>query len=285
MAIEKLQTQIQNIINLPSLPSITMEIVGMIDNPDINVQSLSKAIAKDQVLTSKVLKVANSPFFSYPRVISTIDFAITILGFETVKEIVLSASYIGHFKNYKNDAFNTHDFWTHLIVSSVICREISKAVKYPLIGEAFISGLIHDIGIFIMSQLFQKEFGELIDRQKKEDKNILVLETEIYGATHAEIGAWLLERWNFPPQLVEAVKLHHNPESASVNKKLSTILYYAEFLAQRQNFSPFTIESNIDYSPEFLQELGFSELSNIEDIYEDNKDKFEKELEKIKLLL
>jgi len=129
MAIDNLKTQIQNIINLPSLPSITMEIVGMIDNPDINVQTLSKAIAKDQVLASKVLKVANSPFFSYPRVISTIDFAVTILGFETVKEIVLSASYIGHFKNYKNAAFNTQSFWSHLIVSSVICREISKAVN------------------------------------------------------------------------------------------------------------------------------------------------------------
>jgi HD-like signal output (HDOD) protein len=285
MAINKLQSQIQNIINLPSLPSITMEIIGMIDDPDINVQALSKAIAKDQVLASKVLKVANSPFFSYPRVISTIDFAITILGFETVKEIVLSASYIGHFKNYKNPTFSTHAFWSHLIASSVICREIAKAVKYPLLGESFISGLIHDIGIFIMSQLFQKEFNILIEELNKGEKGILELENEIYGSTHAEIGSWLLERWNFPPQLVESVKLHHDPTDATINKQLSVILYYSEYLALNHDISPFSIESKISIDPKFLKDISLNEMADIDKIFDDNKEKFEKELEKVKLFL
>jgi len=285
MAIENLKNQVQNIINLPPLPNITMEIIGMIDNPNINVQTLSKAIAKDQVITSKVLKVANSPFFSYPRIISTIDFAITILGYEAVKEIVLSASYIGHFKNYKNDQFNTESFWLHLTSSSVISREIAKSIKYPLVGEAFIAGLIHDMGIFIMSQFFQKEFNQLLELTSKEDKNLLDIENEIFGATHTEIGSWLLEKWNFPPQLVEAVKYHHTPEKASINPKLTTIIYYTEYLSQNLKIGNFQLEDKIITNFDNLKIIGIDNEQELIGIYENNKENFDKELDKTKLLL
>lgn len=285
MAINNLKNQVQNIINLPPLPNITMEIIGMIDNPNINVQTLSKAIAKDQVITTKVLKVANSPFFSYPRVISTVDFAITILGFETVKEIVLSASYIGHFKNYKNDQFNTESFWLHLISSSVISREIAKAIKYPLVGEAFIAGLIHDIGIFIMSQFFQKEFSQFLEIYATEEKNIIQIENEIFGSTHAEIGSWLLEKWNFPPQLVEAVKHHHSPENATINPKLTTIIYYTEYFSQNLKIGNFQLEDKIITNFDYLKTIGIDNEQALVGIYENNKENFDKELDKTKLLL
>lgn len=285
MAINNLKNQVQNIINLPPLPNITMEIIGMIDNPNINVQTLSKAIAKDQVITTKVLKVANSPFFSYPRVISTVDFAITILGFETVKEIVLSASYIGHFKNYKNDQFNTESFWLHLISSSVISREIAKAIKYPLVGEAFIAGLIHDIGFFIMSQFFQKEFSQFLEIYATEEKNIIQIENEIFGSTHAEIGSWLLEKWNFPPQLVEAVKHHHSPENATINPKLTTIIYYTEYFSQNLKIGNFQLEDKIITNFDYLKTIGIDNEQALVGIYENNKENFDKELDKTKLLL
>jgi HD-like signal output (HDOD) protein len=282
MAITNLKNQIQNIINLPALPSITMEIIGIIDNPDTNVISLSKIIAKDQVLASKVLKVANSPFYSYPRIISTIDFAITILGFETVKEIVLSVSYINYFKIYKIKVFDIHKFWTHSIISSVICREIAKSINYKIVGEAFVAGLIHDIGIFIMSQFYQKEFKELIERVEIDGIDLISVEKDIYGFTHEEIGSWLLERWNFPVQLVESISLHHHPEFAKINPILTSLLYYTEYLTMKTELSNYNCEKKLVFLPDYLPSLGLRSFKEIEEIYEKNKVMIETEIEKAK---
>jgi HD-like signal output (HDOD) protein len=280
MAIQNLRNQIKNIINLPSLPSITFEIIKMMDDPLVNVQTLSKAIAKDQTIASKVIKVANSPFFSYPKAISTIDFAITVLGFETVKEIVLSASYIGHFKNYQNSVYDTKSFWSHLAISTVVCREISKAIKYPLIGEPFVAGLIHDIGIFIMSQIFQKEFTALLAEIEKGNTDLLALENTIYGSNHATIGSWLLEKWNFPPQLVEAVQFHHNPQGAVQNKTLPAILYCTEYITNTQNWDTFDIEASLSFNPSYLSILGFSNVDDLNNIFAKNKEQIDQEIKK-----
>ena len=284
MAIDNLRNQIKSIINLPSLPSITLEIIRMTDDPHINVNTLSKTIARDQTLATKIIKVANSPFFNYPKTISTIDFAITVLGFETVKEIVLSTSYIGYFKYYKDSMFNTETFWTHLAVSTVVCREIAKAIKYPIIGESFVTGLIHDIGMFIMSQFFPKEFKMLLTEMEKGRTDILVLEQEIYGANHALIGSWLLKKWNFPPQLIEAVQFHHHPYAALKNKLLPAILYYTEYLTATHGLGSFGLENKIDYSPKHLSILGFSDISEVDNIFLKNKSEIEHEVMKTAIL-
>ncbi len=282
MAITNLKNQIQNIINLPALPSITIEIIGIIDNPDTDVYSLSKIIAKDQVLTSKVLKVANSPFYSYPRIISTIDFAITILGFETVKEIVLSVSYINYFRNYKIKLFDINKFWTHSIISSVVCKEISKIINYKITGEAFVAGLIHDIGIFIMSQFYQNEFKELIDRIDLGKEDLISIEKDIYGCSHEEIGSWLLERWNFPVQLVEAIRSHHHPGAAAINPALASLVYYTEYLTLQTELSQYNCEKKLTFSPDYLSVLGLKDLKDIDEILDKNKEIFDREIEKTK---
>jgi HD-like signal output (HDOD) protein len=256
----------------------------MTDDPHVNVQALSKTIARDQTLATKIIKVANSPFFNYPRIISTIDFAITVLGFETVKEIVLSASYIGYFKDYKDSLFNTKTFWSHLAVSTVICRELSKVIKYPLIEESFVAGLIHDIGMFVMSQFFPREFKILMTEIEKGETDLLALEQHIYGANHALIGSWLLKKWNFPHQLVEAVQFHHHPYSALNNKVLPALIYYTEYLTAAHSLGGFALEKNLGYNTQHLNILGFSDISEVDNIFIKNKEEIENEIAKTAIL-
>jgi len=282
MAINNLKNIIQNIINLPSLPSVTMEIISIIDNPDTDVQTLSKIIAKDQVLASKVLKVANSPFYSYPRVISTIDFAITILGFDTLKEVVISISFINYFRNYKSKLIDFQKFWKHSIISSIICRELAKSIKYKITGEAFVSGLIQDIGIFIMSQFFQNEFKLLVEKINNENVDFLKVEKEIYGFTHGEIGSWLLERWNFPVHLIEAVSGHHNPEISKVNPVLTTLNYYTEYLLYNSDFMKYNFEKDLKFTTEYLNILQIKDLTDLNGIIEKNRNIIDNEIEKSK---
>lgn len=167
MAIYNLREKIQNIIHLPALPTIAMEVIGIIENPKTNVHTLSNIISKDQVLASKILKIANSPFYGYSKTISTLDFAIVILGFETLKEAVLSVSLISHLSKNVSKDFSINAFWGHSIATSVISRELAKNLGYKILAEAFLAGLIHDLGILILNQYFSKEFDEVIQLSKQ----------------------------------------------------------------------------------------------------------------------
>jgi putative nucleotidyltransferase with HDIG domain len=285
MGVSNIKEKVQNIINLPSLPNIAMEIIGVIDNPETSIQTLSNIISKDLVLASKILKVANSPFYSYPRVISTIDFALIILGTETVKEIMVSISFISHFKKFHFKDFDLNKFWAHSILSSVIARELAKEIGYKVKGEAFVAALIHDIGIFITSQFFHEEYNKLTELIKTEHYDLYQAEKELYGATHADIGGWLLERWNFPPQLVEAIKYHHSPKIISANPQLSSIMYYTEYLTNKKNLSTFEIEEKTKYTLEYLPMLTFENMAVLDNFFEKNKTIFQKETEKVQYFL
>lgn len=285
MPVNDLKYQVQNILNLPSFPAVTLEIIQVIDDPDLNIYDLSKIINKDQSLASKILKVANSPFYSYPRIISTIDFALTVLGLETVKEILISASIVGHLNKYHQHEFDLEKFWSHSIVSSLVARELAKATNYKIIGEAFLTGLIHDIGIFIMAQFFPNDYIQVLEKLKNETCDLLTYEREQFNATHEEIGGWLFERWNFPPQLIEAVTYHHSPQPQMVNPHLNSIIYYTEYIIRERGLMAFDYETKINYSLDFLHNLSFEDISGLDMFYEKHKERFQKEFDLISSII
>jgi HD-like signal output (HDOD) protein len=282
MAIVNLREKIQGIIHLPSLPAIAMEVISIIENPKTNVHTLSQLISKDQVLASKVLKIANSPFYGYAKTISTIDFAIVILGFETLKEVVMSISVTSHLSKNVSKDFDINSFWNHSIASSVTARELAKNIGYRILGEAFVAGLIHDLGLLILNQYFCKEFAEVVNLIKNDGLRLTEAEVKVYGVTHDEVGSWLAQRWNFPKQLIEAMRYHHNPGFASINKQLSAIIHYSEYLAQRIDSCQFEMEANIEYRPQYLELIKFKEGSMLEMFFEAHRANIETEVERIK---
>jgi HD-like signal output (HDOD) protein len=250
MSLNTLKEKIQNIIHLPALPAVAMEAINIIENPKTNVHTLSQLISKDQVLASKILKIANSPFYGYSKTISTLDFAIVVLGFDTLKDAVLSVALISHLNKGVSKDFNMMAFWNHSVATSIIARELTKYLGYNThITESFVAGLIHDLGILILNQYFRKEFEEVIEISKPDDITILEAERKIFGTTHDEIGSWLAQRWNFPKTLIEAIRFHHNPTYAVVDKQLSAIVHFADILAQRIEGCEFPLEKGIRLYP------------------------------------
>jgi HD-like signal output (HDOD) protein len=282
MAIYNLREKIQSIIHLPSLPTIAMEVISVIENPKTNVHTLSQIIAKDQVLASKVLKIANSPFYGYAKTISTIDFAIVILGFETLKEVVMSISVTSHLSKNVSKDFNINSFWDHSIATSVIARELAKNVGYKILGEAFVSGLIHDLGILILNQYFNKEFNEVAMLTKEKGVKFLDAEMKVYGVTHDEVGSWLAQRWNFPKQLTESMRFHHNPSQSTLNRQLVALTHYAEALSHKLEGLKFDLESKTEAKPQFLDILGFKDASFIDAFFDSHKNSMIDEIQKIK---
>jgi HD-like signal output (HDOD) protein len=282
MAIFNLKEKVQSIIHLPSLPTIAMEVINVIEDPKTNVHTLSQLIAKDQVLASKVLKIANSPFYGYAKTISTIDFAIVILGFETLKEVVMSISVTSHLSKNVSKDFKINSFWDHSIATSVIARELAKNIGYKILGEAFVAGLIHDLGILILNQYFHKEFTEVTSLVKEKGMKLLEAEMKVYGVTHDEVGSWLAVRWNFPKQLTEAMRYHHNPGFAIINKQLVGILHFAEALSQHIEHGVFDLEVGTEAKQHYLELITYKDPSSLRNFFAAKKASIEVEVNRIR---
>jgi HD-like signal output (HDOD) protein len=162
MSPEQIKERIQTIIQLPALPTVAMEVVEMVDNPKTSASRLGKVISTDQALTAKVLKIANSPFYGFPRKISTIDFAIIVLGYDALKEIVISISLVSSLQKKSDQYFDAKGFWDHSIASGVLARRLARDLDYRVSGEVFVGGLLHDMGISVLHRYFRAEFKRIV---------------------------------------------------------------------------------------------------------------------------
>ncbi|MBX3042626.1 MAG: HDOD domain-containing protein [Candidatus Kapabacteria bacterium] len=201
--------KLESIRNLPTMPIIVSEVLSAVDNPKSSAASLAKIIEKDQALTARVLRIANSPFYGYTRKISTIDLAIVIMGFNTLKEIVLSIVIQRFFSKVNTNVFNLKDFWQYGLFSGSAARLLSRKLGYKLAGEAFVAGLMHDIGVLIIAEYFTTKFKEIKQYIATHKVNLLDAEQAVLGCTHSEIGAWIADKWNLPDKMVKAIQNHH----------------------------------------------------------------------------
>lgn len=252
---EQIKERVKSIIQLPALPSLAFEVVEMVDNPKTSAQQLGKLISSDQALTAKVLKIANSPFYGFPRKISTIDFAIIVLGFDALKEIIISIALVSSLQKKADNYFNTKIFWDHSIAAGVIARRLARDIGYRVTGEVFVAGLLHDMGISVLNKYFHSEYHRIVDIAREMKLPFLEAEETVLGVTHAEIGSWLGERWNLPSHLVETILCHHNPGNATINKELVAIVHCADIFANRLVPERPNFDTDLEFNTEALKIL------------------------------
>ncbi|MCH7618501.1 MAG: HDOD domain-containing protein [Candidatus Marinimicrobia bacterium] len=241
---ESLKEKILNTEDLPTLPITVSRILELVDNPKTTAGMLSELINIDPVLAAKVLKVANSAFFGFPRRISTLNLAIVILGFSSLKHLCLSVGIMNLWpENEKGSGLEMNAFWSHSIATGVAARLIAKKVKYEIPGEAFVCGLIHDIGKLLLNDLLNEEYKEILSSSQEGIRPLHAIEEDTLGVDHSLVGGWLTEKWNLPHELVQSIKAHHNINGQNDNL-LDMIVYVADSLAHRYkvgnsgNFNP-----------------------------------------------
>ena len=222
----------RNIINLPTLPTVVAKMIELVDNPKTTASSLGKLISSDQVLTAKVLKLANSAFYAFPRKIATVNLAIVVLGFDMIKNLVLSVSVIDRFSKESDRGFDVMKFWEHSVGCGVAGRMVAGEYGYRVSGEVFTSGLLHDIGKLILREYLKVEFQEIVEIVEERDISFIEAEREVLGVTHTEIGGWLGDKWNLPGQLVEAIRTHHHPEEAQKAPELTALVHFSDVLCR-----------------------------------------------------
>lgn len=201
--------KLERIKDLPTIPIVITEILAAIDNPNMSANKLAKLIEKDQGLTARVLKVANSPFYGFSRKISTVDLAIVIMGFNVLKEIVLSIVIKRFYSKILTQIFDIKAFWLYGLFCASTSRLLARKLGYKIAGEAFVAGLVHDIGILIIVEYFTEDYKKIKELSEVNSITHLEAEKQVLGSDHSEIGGWLAEKWNLPNQIIHSIKNHH----------------------------------------------------------------------------
>lgn len=225
---------IENISTIPTLPVVIEKLTRLLQNPKTSAEEIGKAITTDQSLASKVLKLVNSAFYGFPGRISTITHAIVILGFSTVKNIVLTASIFDAFRNKGGSipGFDLEQFWQHSIACGAAAQSIAKQIGFAEKEECFIAGLIHDIGKIILCQYLPQEFESAVKLTQEKGCLFYESELELFDATHQEIGGNLAQRWRLPENLQNAVRFHHKPATVKDSFMITGIVSCADIFVR-----------------------------------------------------
>jgi len=221
----------EKIIGLPTLPTVVSKMIELVDNPKTSAASLANLISTDQALTAKILKMANSAYYGFSREISTVNMAIVVMGFNAVKEMGLSLSVFDMFKDMSNIRhFDVTLYWQHSIGCGVAAKMIARTFRNGIAGEAFVSGLLHDIGKVVINQYLHAEFNSIMNRVADNNENLDDVEMDTLGTHHGEIGGWLADRWRLPIIITDAIKYHHMPWEAKKNRLLVAIVNISNYL-------------------------------------------------------
>ena len=207
---EQIRRTTLSVLHLPTLPTTTAKLLEYADNPKISSRDIALFIEKDQVLAARLLKLANSAYYGFSRKVATIPHAVSLLGLNTVKELALGFSVIETFGQLTDTNIHPTHFWEHALAVGVASKTLSKNCKPELEHEAFVAGLLHDLGKLVLIKYFLADFEQLVSelKLKPNEQPDYISELDVLGTTHGEIGAWLLGRWNLPQLHIEAINLH-----------------------------------------------------------------------------
>ena len=226
----QLRLQIEKVSNLPTLPGIVTRIAEMVDSPGTTGRMLGREIATDQVISAKVLKLVNSGFYGFSDPISTIQHAVTLLGFNTVKSLVLSSTVLDMMKD------SLPGLWEHSIACARTCSIIAAHVELDDPEEISTAGLLHDLGKVILRQTMEREFRRIANYVDRADMLFYEAEEKVLGVNHGEMGGWLLEKWALPPRLVEPIVDHHDFCPNRDHAEHTAILHLADILCRAEAF-------------------------------------------------
>jgi putative nucleotidyltransferase with HDIG domain len=226
-ALTRLVSRIQN---LPSLPVVVHRLIEVCKDPNATMMMVEKVIAKDQSLTAKVLKLVNSAFFALSSRVSTIHHAAVILGMDALRNMALAVcTYDSLAGAHASPYFSRRAFWKHAAAVGILAKHLAVAAKYSKPDEAFVAGLLHDIGKVILDRYFDAEFGRALGLAHTKELPLAQCELEVLGFDHALAGAELARNWNFPPQLVAAIEHHHEPAAGDA---LGALVAVADVMAK-----------------------------------------------------
>ena len=217
------------VAELPPMPSSIQEVISACDDQDMTVGQLSQVVLRDQNLTANILKLANSSFYGHARRVTTVTEAVVMLGFSAIKSLAISSHTArllsGSLPGY---GLQQGELWRHSISVAFTARRLAVEVQLAPVEEAFVAGLLLDIGKTILSSYMENAFDEVTRISQERRVPFHEVEAELLGFDHAELGAQIASSWSFPPELEEAIRYHHSPSGATLKPSLAHCVHLAD---------------------------------------------------------
>jgi len=210
--------------DLPTLPHIATTVMRMVSDPETSAKAVQEEIIKDQGMTGQILKISNSAMFGMKREVKTLTHAIMLLGFDTIRSIVVAAATKNLYTRKSGTGFKEKLIWENSIGSALIARGIAEQFDNIDKEEAFIGGLMHNLGKTVLNAKFPEEYSSVMATAYNDNRPIEEIEREELGFTHAELGACIMRQWNLSDSLVSAVGYYLDPTEAPREHQMLTAI-------------------------------------------------------------
>jgi putative nucleotidyltransferase with HDIG domain len=206
-ALQQFRAEVAGRRNLPTIPAVVTEVLSLVDGESTNARRLVEVVEKDQALTARTLRLANSAYFGQQRQVSTIPRAVMVLGFSTVRNLAFGVKVWESLGNGLTRKA-IEELWAHAVLVAFLARRVAGVMREADPDECFTAGMVHDVGRVLIAGRFGDDYWKLMP----EDPTLPldVIERENLGIDHAEVGGWLLEAWNLPTGIVDGVRRHHD---------------------------------------------------------------------------
>jgi diguanylate cyclase (GGDEF)-like protein len=220
--------QIRQCQTLPTLPAIAVQVLELVRDPNAQIPQLARLISKDPALASKILRTVNSSLYARSTKVSKLTQALSLLGLQTVRVLVLGFSLVRNLKNHRNKGFRPLEYWRRAIYSATAALTLAQRALPDLQEEAFVAALLMDMGMLVLDEVIGERYGR-INEKARTHLDLVRLEDSTFQCTHAEVSGFLAQTWGLPATLSVPMKCHHKPASAEdpTLQKLAQICYLA----------------------------------------------------------
>lgn len=249
----------QKIKELASLPDVCLKINELADNPNTSTHDIKAVIETDPALTLKILKVANSSFYSNHSKVDDLNRAIMMIGTQGLRDIAWATTAINSFTALSNKFVDMSTFWKHSLYVATISRALASKCRIIHKDRLFLSGLLHDVGHLALYQVMPEEMQVVFDRAKNEEESIQVAEKAVLGFTHTAVSFALLKLWKIPDSVCRAVAYHHVPGRAEEYRLESSIVHIADEIAKMANIRGTHLQTPVKIDPNAWMISGLSE--------------------------
>ncbi len=269
LSVDKLRAVLALLEGLPSLPSLYRDLMRQFESPDGSLREVGQIVSRDMAMSAKVLQLANSAFFGARNHIPNPHAAVAALGMDTVKALALSVCVFSVFEDRALKEFKLHPLWEHSTAAAVLAKRITLAEQSPreVVGRAFTAGLLHDVGKLVFAAMLPMDLRKVLTAVRSEGRPMHEVERDIVGASHSEVGAYLLGLWGFSEEIIEALAYHHRPREAGRTEfGVLTAVHVANVLAHQLHPSDLPL-GQMQVDPVYLSEVRkASRLSEWRDI-------------------
>ncbi len=286
-----IQEELESITEIPTLPHVVIQLMSLLDDPDVDFKRIASVIQEDPPLVAQMLKVVNSGFYGLPNTIDDLHQALVLLGLDEIQHLVFAESvYSVFYQVQENDYFDYHQFWQHCVGTARLGYALAALAELPIKRTIYTAGLLHDIGRLVLQLYFPEIYEEVFAIAQQNQLDLLTAETSHLNFTHTEAGYWIAQKWNLPDTIKDVIRNHHQLDEKTIVKfPIRAFTFFANELTRMWGntleVSPITTSvETTDIWQQFvqhfprLQHLELQELIQFVDLKLEEADSFVQQL-------